>query len=163
MDVDDIFILRQHQRFPGSHVLRGATARAGSHLDNPLLFDVNDRDTLDWARNAPMRTRHGGFDVASEAGDDPATPFLNDVDSGQCPEHYGCQYEPADALEWGSAPTATAAATAASKKTPDALLNAAQDFFQIGWRRLLVSPAPRVFLRTARFIPGHVFAPHHDS
>lgn len=103
----------------------------------------------------PVRTGLGGFDVLAETRDHAAAAFVDDVNAGQTPYRHGGRTD--HTRHPGCVPAAPVGL--ASEQLVDAFLQIAKNFVQIRRGILLVAPAPRVLLSTARFIPSHVNTP----
>ena len=83
LDVDDVLVVGQHQRFLVDLVLRRV---AVADLDGPHLREVDELDRLDRERQVPARARLRGLGVLAEARDDAAAAFVDDVEAAREPD-----------------------------------------------------------------------------
>ena len=96
LDVDDVLVVGQHQRFLVDLVLRRV---AVADLDRLHLREVDELDRLDRERQVPARAGLRGLGVLAEARDDAAAAFVDDVEAAREPDDQHQRDEDADAGE----------------------------------------------------------------
>jgi len=84
LDIDDVFVVSQEQRFLGDLVPGIAVAIAD--LDGFHLREIDDLDRLDRERQMPPRSRRRGLGIFAEAGDDAAPAFVDDIEAARQPD-----------------------------------------------------------------------------
>ena len=88
LNVDDVFVIRQHQRF-AQFLVTGRTAlscAAITNLERTHLLHVDHRHALDRIRHMPARTRHGGFHMLAEAQHQATRPLIDNIETRRHPD-----------------------------------------------------------------------------
>jgi len=159
LQIDDVLIVRQHQRFP-QHLALDVAAVAdfnGAHL-----IDVDDFTRLDRPRQMPARTRLGGLDILAETQHHAPLAGIDDVKPACHPDqrqHANQQTDQIAAARQAFGRETPSAATAATgvllaEQTIEALVDAAPDLIEV--RR------PAGFVAVAVVAPLGIVPCHSD-
>ena len=84
LDIDDIFIIGQHERFFEHPILVRA---AIAHLDNAHIGQANDFVCLNRIGQTPTQARLGRLGIAAECQDDASLRSIDDVETARQPDH----------------------------------------------------------------------------
>ncbi len=154
LDVDDVGVIGEHQRFLG-HLALAAVAR--SDFDRAHLRQIDDFRGLDRIRQMPVRSRLRFLDKLAEAQHHAALARIDDIKAAREPHQDNQPDQDAGAAaelrESGAARRATAAAALAPEQRTDLLIEVAHQFVEVRRTLILAAAAPPL-----RIVERHQYA-----